>query len=595
MRIKWSRFWLSHGVSSPGLLYVNVFFDSLKAEISQQPILKPFSLDLDSMLTVDASEHAAAGVLSQGGHPVAFVSHSFTPAERNWSNIEREAYAIVWCTQQLRQFLLGRQFIIQSDHRPLEFIFANHVDGSRRVSQRIARWALSLAQFDFNIKYTPGSSLPHVDGLSRLQATNQDELIFFSDLHDSETPDIDDLDSALVLQVKKLLADDTLYLRLLRSITTGNWKNVTSLETPFFKARRLLSVNNGLIYHLDRPYIPAPYRAAVLLQIHDTHMEIQQTLKKCAMSVWWPNMARDISKFVMHCDTCNKIRFRGTSSTDTWPESQPWERVHVDWAQHSAFGNILIVVDSCSSWIEAVQCTDRSTATVQRCLLEIFSRFGVPRTLVSNNGPEFVALKPWLSRMNCRKLETPAYKPSSNGTAERAVQTIKRAIAGYTTAMGSRDCYLLRILFNHRIASGACKPSPASKLLRISPRPAINPFFEIGQPVLYRNNSMKMPTEASYIIHAGRNTAWIAMGDRTRFVSVDQLRSHDVKMLPPSQDAPLSHLASTPPLQHQVSAQSTPASEPTTLSPAGPRRSQRLAQGVPCPIRYGWENDVISK
>ena len=166
---------------------------------------------------------------------------------------------------------MGRQFTIQSDHRPLEFIFANRVDGSCRVSQRIARWALSLAQFDFNIKYTPGSSLPHVDGLSRLQATNQDELIFFSDLDNGETSGTDDLDSALVLQVKKLLADDTLYSRLLWCIATGNWKNVTCLEMPFFKARRLLSVDNGLIYHLDRLYIPAPYHAAVLLQIHDTH------------------------------------------------------------------------------------------------------------------------------------------------------------------------------------------------------------------------------------------------------------------------------------------------------------------------------------
>ena len=117
--------------------------------------------------------------------------------------------------------------------------------------------------------------------------------------------------------------------------------------------------------------------------------------------------------------------------------------------------------------------------------------------------------------------------------------------------------------------------------LRISPRPAINPFFEIGQPVLYRNNSMKMPTEASYIIHAGHNIAWIAMGDRTRFVSVDQLHSHDVKMLPHSQDAPLSHLASTPsmsPLQHQVSAQSTPAS----VSSA----SSNIAQAIKAAKRF---------
>ena len=103
-------------------------------------------------------------------------------------------------------------------------------------------------------------------------------------------------------------------------------------------------------------------------------------------------------------------------------------------------------------------------------------------------------------------------------------------------------------LFNHRIASGACKPSPAFKLLHILPRPAVNPFFKIGQPVLYRNNSMKMPAKASYVVHTGRNTAWIVMGDRTHFVSAGQLHSHDAKMLLSNQDASLFHLASTLPV-----------------------------------------------
>jgi hypothetical protein len=162
----------------------------------------PFSLDLETTLTVDVSGAAAAGVLSQGGHPVAFVSHCFSPAEQNWSNIEREAYAVVWCTQRLRQFLLGRQFTIQSDHRPLQFIFANKVDGSSRVSQRVARWALSLAQFDFKIKYVPGHSIPHVDGLSHLQSAVNDDLVFFSDLHHGETVDTSETDPILVQQVK---------------------------------------------------------------------------------------------------------------------------------------------------------------------------------------------------------------------------------------------------------------------------------------------------------------------------------------------------------------------------------------------------------
>ena len=109
------------------------------------------------------------------------------------------------------------------------------------------------------------------------------------------------------------------------------------------------------------------------------------------------------------CETCNKISFCGTPSTDVWPESQLWECLHLDWAQHQVFDNILIVVDSCSSWTEVFICQNHSTAMVQRCLLEIFSWFGVPKMVVSDNGPEFVALKQWLLKINCCKIELPPY------------------------------------------------------------------------------------------------------------------------------------------------------------------------------------------
>ena len=461
-----------------------------------------------------------------------------------------------------------------------------------------------------------------MDGLSRLQSAVNDDLVFFSDLHHGETVDTSETDPVLVQQVKDFFGRDQFYMRLISRVLSNNWKNTTRMELPFFRARKSLSVDNGLLYHQDRLYIPSPYRVALLVQVHDTHMGVHQTLKKCAMSAWWPNMARDVHRFVADCETCNKVRFCGTPSTDTWPESQPWERIHIDWAQHQIFGNILIVVDSGSSWIEAFICQDRSTATVQRRLLEIFSRFGVPKTVVSDNGPEFVALKQWLLNMNCRKIESPAYKPTSNGIAEWAVQTVKRAIAAYTPSMGSRECYLLRVLFNHRIASGACKRSPASKLLRIEPRPAVNPFFEVGQPVLYRNSLMKTPIPASYIVHAGRNTAWIATGNQTRFVSVEQLQEDTASVQPSdlwgnsalvqpvSPNAAPSRMhkePSLPVIRHPTiepdmySHSIGPSPAPPRVSGPSPkkppeelRRSQRLAQGVPRPNRYGWDNDVTS-
>ena len=237
-------------------------FESLKLDIAQPPVLKSFSLEKETTLTVDASECAAAGILSQDGSPVAYVSRSFTAAERNWSNIEREAYAVVWCAQRLRQFLLGRKFLIESDHRPLEFIFGNKPDASRRISQRVARWALSLAQFDFQVKYVPGRLIPHVDGLSRLKTTNEEELIFFSDIGD--VSDELHVDPVLVSQVRDLFEQDQFYTRLIGRISSGSWKNSTSLEGSFYRARDSLSVENGLIYHKHRLYIPASYRAAIL-------------------------------------------------------------------------------------------------------------------------------------------------------------------------------------------------------------------------------------------------------------------------------------------------------------------------------------------
>ena len=117
---------------------------------------------------------------------------------------------------------------------------------------------------------------------------------------------------------------------------------------------------------------------------------------------------------------------------------------------------------------------------VKDCLLSVFARFGIAKTVVSDNGPEFVALKNWLRHSGCWKLETTAYAPSANGAAERAVQTVKRALKGYSARMGSFNRYLFRILFNHRTASGGCKRSPAEKLLGRPLRTAVNPFFEIA-------------------------------------------------------------------------------------------------------------------
>jgi len=85
-------------------------------------------------------------------------------------------------------------------------------------------------------------------------------------------------------------------------------------------------------------------------------------------------------------------------------------------------------VDAATNFIDAIPCADRSLTTVKRCLSRLFGFFGLPRTVVSDNAPEFIALANWLSGMGTKLVLSPPYSPSSNGQAERAVKTIKNAI-----------------------------------------------------------------------------------------------------------------------------------------------------------------------
>ena len=126
-------------------------------------------------MTTDASEKAIGGVLSQEGHPVLYISRKLSQAEQNYSNTEREALAILFVVTRLKHFLLGRRFTLQTDHKPLKYLFAPDEEIPKTASARITRWAISLMGFDFELKYTPGEKIPHADALSRLDFDDDDD------------------------------------------------------------------------------------------------------------------------------------------------------------------------------------------------------------------------------------------------------------------------------------------------------------------------------------------------------------------------------------------------------------------------------------
>lgn len=106
--------------------------------------------DIPFRVETDASDFAIAATLSQADRPVAFFSRTLNKSEQQHSSIEKEAYAIVEALRYWRHYLIGRHFEVVTDQRSVSFMF-NQQHSSKIKNEKIIRWRLELACFNFNI------------------------------------------------------------------------------------------------------------------------------------------------------------------------------------------------------------------------------------------------------------------------------------------------------------------------------------------------------------------------------------------------------------------------------------------------------------
>lgn len=140
----------------------NIAFNTLKKCLIEAPVLcfpdftKPF------VLTTDASNVGLGAILSQhcddGQRVIAYASRRLTKAERQYSATERECLGVVWGVEQFKVYLYGRQFELCTDYNPLVWLRSCH-----EPKGRLMRWILTLEEYDYQMCYRPGKSIPHFD------------------------------------------------------------------------------------------------------------------------------------------------------------------------------------------------------------------------------------------------------------------------------------------------------------------------------------------------------------------------------------------------------------------------------------------------
>src|SRR5277367_228507 len=141
-------------------------FDRFKHLLTEAPVLQGLIDDHPVLVRTDASGEAVGAVLVQligdQEHVVEYASRTFTPAERNYSTIERECLAVVWALDKFRPYVEGQPITLETDHQPLRWLMT-----LKNPSARLTRWIIRLQEHQLTIKYRPGRENKVADYLSR--------------------------------------------------------------------------------------------------------------------------------------------------------------------------------------------------------------------------------------------------------------------------------------------------------------------------------------------------------------------------------------------------------------------------------------------
>lgn len=402
--------------------------------------------------------------------PIYFVSQTLNATQRKWAQIDKEAYAIIFGVKRFFQYLYGRKFVLYTDHKPLVQIFSPSKALPHLSAARMQHYAIFLQGFQYDIKYKNSKDNANADAFSRLPAPDKEINL----LEEADVFQIGII-SVLPITVKDIAAatqDDDLLKPLLSGIKLG--KKVAHRDR-FGIDQIEFSLQENCIMRGSRVVVPTCLRSAILKDLHSCHFGINRMLALARSYCWWPGMDSEIKELAKNCVECSlHLNAPPTvAAKHTWEyPSKPFERVHIDFA--GKFQNVyfLLIIDAFSKWPEIHILNKINTDCTIEILDKVFSTFGYPKILTSDNGAQFVNPKfhEYLKSHGILHKRSAPYNPATNGQVERYVQTFKQKLRCLKSNKNNLQSKLNEILFQYRITTHpATGQSPAALVFNYCP------------------------------------------------------------------------------------------------------------------------------
>lgn len=436
-------------------------FETIKQKLCEHVELYQPNFDKPFELTTDASNFAIGAVLSQGKHPITFISRTLSQTEQNYATNEKELLAIVWALQKLRNLLYGiADLTIYTDHQSLKFSISE-----KNPNSKLKRWKNLIEEFGAKLEYKPGSENVVADALSRVDIPT--DKINTSSLQTSEhsiqsspiepiprTPkpvnnfrnqlhiihtDTDESSGLTVfpnyhVHTIKYTSIENLLSHLIHAISERNINAIHTTEETFFEIKNRIRDRFPTAKFIFSPtkVEDVTDRNEQITIIETTHKRAHRNYKNNVLEIsekyFWPQLRKECKRHANGCEICLTEKYERHPKKEilkpTPIPEQPGRSIHLD-IFHLGSRLFVSTSDRFSKYFYLREIPNKRNMVivVEEILSQIYPEC---IEIMTDNDAIFTSqtVEALLRQKNINHVITPVSHSTTNGQVERIHSTI---------------------------------------------------------------------------------------------------------------------------------------------------------------------------
>jgi hypothetical protein len=432
-------------------------FETLKAAITTEPILKHYDQEQPITLETDASDYAIGAVCSQPDetgalHRIGYYSRKLKDPKLNYDIHDKELLAIVDGLRKFDTYCKSTPHTIKilTDHKNLEYW-----QSKQDLILRQARWGERLADYDFVITYRPGKLAGKPDILSRESGDspwegemkhrqNKERVLLPPEVFRADATEVLQLqiDHELLQKIKDRTKHDPVLQETIIKLQNGEQRD-SKIALGLCEMRDDLLTYDSLIWVPDDDEL----HLKILHDCHDSqaagHPGRAKTLELVSRQFYWPHQRKYVNRYVDNCDTCKRIKpikhapFGLLKPLE--PPSQPWDSISMDFItglpESEGSDTLWVVVDRLTKMAHFVPTSDtiKPEQLADAFITYLFRPHGLPNSIISDRGSLFTSSF-WTHIMKAlgttRNLST-AFHPETDGQTERVNAILEQYLRAY--------------------------------------------------------------------------------------------------------------------------------------------------------------------